>query len=259
MQGKQEAVLNRPAQADRWSWLPERGPRRLVFEMLLIVPAYALYQLVRGTVDGRTSEAFGRAAALIDIEQALGIFWEAELQGLILTWDIAVRLVNTIYVWGHLPVIIVIAFWLFIFHQQRYAVFRNAFFISGGIGLLLFWLLPTAPPRYFQYWGFVDTAVESGSYYIFQNPAFVNEFAAMPSLHFGWSLLAAAAVYLNLRAPYRYIALIMPVVTLAGIVLTGNHFFLDAVAGAAVAAIGLWLAFQLRRRLPERKPFTVLA
>jgi hypothetical protein len=210
-------------------------------------------------VSGRTAEAFHRATRLIDIEQAMGIFWEAELQSLILTWGFAVRFVNTVYVWGHLPLIILVAIWLLAFHRQRYPVFRNAFLISGGIGLVLFWLLPTAPPRFLQYWGFVDTAVKSGSYYIFQPPTFVNQYAAMPSLHFGWSLLAAAAIFANLRAPIRYLAFLLPVVNLAGVVLTANHFFLDAVAGGAVAMLGLWLAFQLRAHLPRYKPFSVLA
>ena len=227
--------------------------------MSIVLPAYVLYQLVRGTVDGRTPEAFQRAAKLVDIEQALGIFWEAELQSLILTWDVAVRAVNTVYVWGHLPFIILVAIWLFTFHRQRYSLFRNAFLISGAIGLVLFWLLPTAPPRFLQYWGFVDTAVETGSYYILQPPAFVNQYAAMPSLHFGWSLLAAAAIFANLRGRFRYLALVLPVISLAGVVLTANHYFLDAAAGAAVALAGLWLAMWLRARLPRYKPFTVLA
>jgi hypothetical protein len=81
----------------------------------------------------------------------------------------------------------------------------------------------------------------------------------MPSLHFGWSLLAAAAIFANLRAPFRYIALVMPVATLGGIVLTGNHFFLDAAAGGAVAGAALWIAIQLRAHLPRYKPFSVLA
>jgi membrane-associated phospholipid phosphatase len=64
---------------------------------------------------------------------------------------------------------------------------------------------------------------------------------------------------MNLRAPYRYVALVMPAFTLFGVVFTGNHFFLDAIAGAAVAAVAFWLALQLRRRLPDYKPFSVLA
>jgi len=242
-----------------WHWFPDRGIARTLFEVAIIVPAYFLYQLVRGTVDGRTAVAFHHASKVVDVEQAMGIFWEAELQSLIITQGIAVRLANTVYVWGHIPVLIGVAVWLFVCHRHRYPVFRNAFLISGGIGLFLFWLMPTAPPRYLQYWGFVDTAVRSGSYYIFQSPAFVNQYAAMPSMHFGWSLLAATAIFTNLRAPFRYLALLMPVATLGGIVLTANHFFLDAAAGAAVAMLGLWIASQLHTRLPRTKPFSVLA
>ncbi len=242
-----------------WWWLPEKGVARTILELLIIVPAYALYSLVRGIVDGRTQEAFGRATNVISIEQALHIYREAELQRWILTWSLGVKMVNFIYVWGHLPLLIGIAIWLFTCQRHRYPMFRNAFLISGAIGLLLFWLLPTAPPRYFQYWGFVDTAVESGSYYIFQSPSFVNQYAAMPSLHFGWSLLAAAALFTNVRSRLRYLALGLPVLTLAGVVLTANHFFLDAAAGAAVALLALWVAAQLHNRLPRQKPFNILA
>lgn len=245
--------------AGRWRWLPEGGIPRTLLEIGILIPCYFLYQAVRGTVSGRSAEAFQRAGRLIDVEQALGIFREAELQSLILTWDIAVRFVNFVYLWGHLPVIIVVAVWLFIFHRHRYSLFRNAFIISGGIGLLLFWLLPTAPPRFLPSWGFVDTVVYDGSYYILQSPAFVNQYAAIPSLHFGWSLLAAVAVFANLRGTYRYLVFLLPVLSLGGVVLTANHFFLDAVAGAAVALFGLLLAMIIRARLPRQRPFTVLA
>ena len=256
MLGRQVLARDR---SSPWWWLPERGLARSILEILVIVPAYALYQLVRGTVNDRVPEAVDRATKLVAIEQTLGIFREAELQSRILTWEIAVRIVNAVYVWGHLPLIIIIGIWLLAFHHQRYAMFRNAFPISGAIALALFWLIPTAPPRYLQYWGFVDTAVSSGSYYIFQPPAFVNQYAAMPSLHFGWGVLAAAAIFTSLQSRIRYVALLLPVVDLGGIVLTGNHFFLDAAAGGAVALLSLWIAVQLRSRLPRTKPFSVLA
>lgn len=254
MQREQEATLvARPLR-----WLPERGLPRTLFELLLIIPAYVLYELVRGTVDGRTAEAFHRASWLIDVERGLGIFWEAELQSLILTWDVGIRIANGVYVWGHLPVIIGVALWLLFFHRPRYALFRNAFLISGGIGLIFYWLLPTAPPRFLPAWGFVDTAVASGSYYFFQPPAFVNQYAAMPSLHFGWSLLVAVAIFSQVRSPLRYLAFLLPLASMVGIVLTANHFFLDAAAGAAVAMFGLWLAVQIRARLPQSVPYTIL-
>lgn len=257
MAGEEHAAPAEPRQ--RWSWVPEEGWARTLLEVLIIIPAYVLYELVRGTVNDRTSEAFGRASQLVHIEQAMGIFWERELQSLALTWDIVGRAANTMYVWGHLPVLIGVAIWLFVFHRHRYSLYRNAFLISGAIGLAVYWLLPTAPPRFLQYWGFVDTAVENGSYYIFQPPAFVNQYAAMPSLHFGWSLLAAVAIFGNLETRFRYVAFVLPLLMLGGIVFTANHFFLDAAAGAVVALLGLSIAVGLRVFLPRRSPFTILA
>ena len=256
MLGRQFLARDR---SNPWWWLPERGLARTLLEVLIIVPAYALYQLVRGTVHDRVPEAVDRATKLVAIEQTLGIFREAEFQSRIMTWEIAVRIVNTVYVWGHLPLIIIVGIWLLTFHHQRYALFRNAFLISGAIALVLFYLIPTAPPHYLQSWGFGDTAVSSGSDYIFQPPAFVNQYAAMPSLHFGWSLLASMAIFTTLQSRLRYLALLVPVATLGGVILTGNHFFLDVAAGAAVAMLALWIAMQLRSRLPRTKPFTILA
>jgi hypothetical protein len=242
-----------------WRWFPEHGIARTLMELLIVVPAYALYQFVRGLVDSDTASAFHRAATLVHVERALGIFWEAELQSLILTREVFVNLANTVYVWGHLPLIIMVAVWLYTCHRERYPLFRNAFLISGGIALIAFALAPTAPPRMLPHWGFVDTTVGDGSYYIFQPPALVNQYAAMPSMHFGWDLLAAVAIFTNLRTPWRYAALVMPAFTLFGVVFTANHFFLDAVAGAATGLFALWIAGQLRQRLPDYKPFSVLA
>src|ERR1700694_28221 len=96
-----------------WAWFPESGLARTVLELLIIIPAYALYSLVRGTVDGRASAAFSHAAKVIDAERALHIFWETQLQSFALTSGVLARLANTMYVWGHLPLIIGVAIWIF--------------------------------------------------------------------------------------------------------------------------------------------------
>jgi membrane-associated phospholipid phosphatase len=80
----------------------------------------------------------------------------------------------------------------------------------------------------------------------------------MPSLHFGWNVLVAAALVANLPGKWRYAALVMPAATGAAAVLSANHFFLDLAAGAVVALASLWLARWLRARLPRRPPFSVL-
>jgi hypothetical protein len=232
---------------------------RIFFEILFIVPAYAAYQFVRGNVGGDAGAAFDNARSLIAVERRLGIFHEAFLQQLILPKDWMVDFFNYIYIYGHLPVIIIVAVWLYTSHRDNYAFFRNAFLISGLIALIGFTAVPLAPPRYMPEFGFTDTIIHAKSYYILQSPKIVNQYAAMPSLHFGWDLLVAVAIFVNSRERWlRVAACIMPFFTLSGIVLTANHFFLDAVAGALVACAGLGIAWLLRRGIPRQAKLAFL-
>jgi hypothetical protein len=232
---------------------------RVVFEILFIVPAYTAYQFVRGNVGGDAGAAFDNASRLIHVERQLGIFHEAFLQQLILPKEWMVDLFNYVYIYGHLPVIIAVAIWLYVNHRHNYAFFRNAFLISGLIALIGFSLVPLAPPRYMFEFGFTDTIVNAKSYYVLQSPKIVNQYAAMPSLHFGWDLLVAAAISLNTGVRWlRRAAYLFPVLTLGGIVLTANHYFLDAAAGAAVAMLGLSAAWMLRRSISRDRLFSFL-
>ena len=226
---------------------------RLAAEIAFIVPAYTAYQFVRGAVHGKAGAAFDNASRLIHIEQRLGIFHEAFLQQLILPNSWMVDFFNYLYIWGHLPVLIAVAVWLYTRHRENYAMFRNAFLISGLIALIGFSTVPLAPPRYMPEFGFTDTIINAQSYYAFQNPKIVNQYAAMPSLHFGWDLLVAIAIGVNAsRRWMRYLAVFMPVVMLGGIVLTANHYFLDAAAGAFVACLGLTAAYVIRRGIARQ-------
>lgn len=245
-------ALGRP---NRLSSLFEKYWRHLA-EVLFIVPAYLAYHLVRGIVEGQGGEAFDNASRLIQIEKQLGIFHEAFLQQLILSREWLVDLFNYLYIWGHLPVIIGVAIWLYIRHRHNYSLFRNAFLVSGLIALVGFATVPLAPPRYMPEFGFTNTIADAQAYYVFQNPKVVNQYAAMPSLHFGWDLLVAIAIGWHVGwRPMKLLALILPLVMLSGIVLTANHYFLDAVAGGLVAVIGLAIALVVRRLLRRDAPF----
>ena len=155
------------ARPNRLQTFAEKNWRHLA-EVLLVVPAYVLYQFVRGAVHGRAGDAFDNAARVIRIEQRLGIFHEASLQQLILPKAWIVDFFNYLYIWGHLPVIIAVALWLYIRHRENYAVFRNAFLISGLIALIGFTTMPLAPPRFMPEFGFTDTIVHAlaGSYVV---------------------------------------------------------------------------------------------
>jgi hypothetical protein len=125
--------------------------------------------------------------------------------------------------------------------------------LTGMVGHLL---VPLAPPRMFPHLGFVDTAEVFGpASYGGSSPykGFANQFAAMPSLHFGWALVIAWAVLLATKSRWRYLVLLHPVITLAAIVLTANHFWLDAVAAMALfgVAVGVDWVIERRRRRKE--------
>jgi glycerophosphoryl diester phosphodiesterase/membrane-associated phospholipid phosphatase len=224
-------------------------------EAALVVLAYFAYFLVRGASEGRPSEATAHALDVIDAERALRLYHEERLQQAILDHQSLVDAANWAYIWGHWPLIAIVATWLFVARRPTYYTFRNAFLISGGIGLIVFALYPVAPPRLADS-GVVDTITEhSRSYRVFQPPALVNQYAAMPSLHFGWNLLIGIALFRTApRRAVRAFAVALPVVMWLSVVLTGNHFILDTIAGGLLALLCLAFAVGLANRQGQRAP-----
>jgi hypothetical protein len=238
---------------DRNGRMLGRGRSRvlpLLSEIVILVIAYIAYEAVRRLVAPESGEALGRAVNLIEVEQQLGIFFEPHLQGLIVDHHWLVTLFNWIYVWGYLPVISAAGLYLYMFRHDFYTRYRNAFLLSGAIGLVIFATLPVAPPRMFPEFGFVDTVhLNSGLYSSIQNTDLVNEFAAVPSFHFGWILLVALALMQSTRAlMVRIIAVLLPSAMLLAILFTANHFVLDALAGAVLVlgALGAVRLFESR-------------
>jgi membrane-associated phospholipid phosphatase len=129
---------------------------------------------------------------------------------------------------------------------------RNAMFLSGAIGFLFFALLPVAPPRLVDP-SLVDTVtLHSESYRALQPPGLTNQYAAFPSLHFGWNLLVGVAVWGATRnTALRLLSIVGPAAMGAAVVLTANHFVLDLAGGAAVVLLALWVA--RRRRHPVHR------
>jgi membrane-associated phospholipid phosphatase len=149
---------------------------------------------------------------------------------------------NWIYIWGHWPVITAVLFWLFLRHPAGYREVRNTMLLSGGIGLFVFALYPVAPPRLAGL-GLVDTVTEySTSYRVLQPPAFVNQYAAMPSLHVGWDLLMGIAMLTwSTHLVVRLLGIALPTLMALSVVLTANHYVIDAVAGIALVLACLWV------------------
>jgi membrane-associated phospholipid phosphatase len=215
----------------------------VVRELLLIGGAAVTYVGVRALTEGSVGAAVDHGLAIFRIERVLGIAWEHDLQAEMLPHAWLVDLANWIYIWGHWPVIAIAAVALFSFRRDRYRLLRNAVLISGAIGFLFFALLPTAPPRLVDV-GLVDTIVDqSSSYRALQPPSVTNQYAAMPSLHFGWNLLVGIVLFATTRSLLlRSFAVVMPVAMALSVVATANHWVLDVVVGGTVVLAGLLLA-----------------
>ena len=213
-------------------------------ELLLIGLALPIYYLVRGQVEERVGEAINRGVDVATLEQNLGIFWEVQLQRAILDYGWLVDGLNAFYLYGHLPLIGALAVWLYLWHRPQYLVMRNAFLVSGAIALVIYLNFPTAPPRllpeHFGF-GFADTIFDQ---YGHERPLtpnfFVNQYAAMPSMHFGWNMLVGLAIWLSTRNIFvRALAVLMPLAMFTDIILTANHYLLDPIMAIPVVALGL--------------------
>jgi hypothetical protein len=219
-------------------------------ELFLLASALPLYYLVRGITnsENHVNQAVSRGVDIINVEKSLGIFWEVSLQSWALHHDWLVSFLNAFYLYGHLPIIGALAVWMYFWHRPQYLVMRNAFLISGAIALIFYVNFPTAPPRLLPEslgYGFVDTILREYHQSRPDTPSwFVNEYAAFPSMHIGWNLLVGISIFLSTRnIGMRIFAVLMPFTMFCVIILTGNHYLLDAAAGVIVMLIGLGIAF----------------
>jgi len=216
---------------------------RLAAELLLVSVGFVAYFGVRGLTEGSETLAERNAGLVIRLERALHVFWEPALQQLALRNNALVTVASWIYIWGHWPVIFAVGAWLWCRQPSTYSVVRNAFLICGAIGLVIFAAFPVAPPRLTDL-SVVDTVtLHSHAYRVLQPPTFVNQYASVPSLHFGWDLLIGLALVQTAASrPLRVLGWMMPVLMALAVIVTANHYVLDILAGGVVALTGLFLA-----------------
>lgn len=247
-------------------WLPQFS-RRDIIEGAIIAAAFLLYFWVRGAVVDRPETAYWHARDILDLQRSMGLLWEDNGNEWTSDHHTFAQAMNLAYFYLHFPLIIVFGIWLYYFRRSQYTFVRDSFLASGAIALVIYWLYPVAPPRELPVLaqlyepnapgyvlGFTDTLKEYLGYaYDTQSTrAFVNPYAAMPSLHFGWDLLLGIAV-IRAFAGRAWgwllwpIGIALPVIQLFAITTTANHFWLDAVAGGVVALAGLAIAWALGR------------
>lgn len=223
---------------------------RDLFEIGLMALAFLLYFLVRGAVVNREALALHNADRIIDLERALGIFWEPRLQAIVLNRRPLIDLFNFIYFWFDFPLIVLVGFTLYFFRRHQYTVARDSLLLSGAIALVIYNLFPVMPPRLLPGGEFVGTIEKYNqlSYQAQSMHAFVNPYAAVPSLHFGWAMIIGGSIVFATRNwLVRAFGLLLPWAQLAAIVFTANHFIADAFVGLVVCLAGILLAAAMQR------------
>jgi hypothetical protein len=243
-------------------------PRGLRFwkELVYVLIFYGIYTVVRDT-QGQASvsekHAFHNAQRVIHVERLVWIFHEADIQRRFLSWHWLIRGLDVFYGSAHFIITAVALIWLFRKMPQRYPLWRNTLALTTALALVGFAFFPLMPPRLLQAHGypFVDTLHTIGGLWNFDSGTMQklsNQYAAMPSLHFAWSSWCVCVLWPGIRnRAGRVLLICYPLATLFCIVVTGNHYFLDAVGGAAVLAVGYALARAINQVLAARQVRTL--
>jgi hypothetical protein len=217
-------------------------PRLLsaVREVTLIGSVFLLYELGRNVVRHRAGLAFGDAASIVSLEKTLPLPSELGLQGLLLDSVPLTRAANVFYVSVHFPATIAFLVWMWVRRPQAYTWVRSVLVSVTMVALLLHVTFPLAPPRMLPHEGFVDTMAKYGpSAYGAGTESVTNQYAAMPSLHAAWAMFIGFSLVVVLKSAWRWLAVLHPVVTVLVVVATGNHYWLDVLAAAALVLLAL--------------------
>jgi hypothetical protein len=219
-----------------------RGTRRRAAarELAIFAAAYLTYFGVRAVTQGRADDAFRHASALVRFERSLGVSWEQDVQAVVVGSHLLTDAANAVYIYGHWPVLLVTGLLLYRYRREHYYLLRNACLLSGAVGLVIFALYPVAPPRLLAL-PLVDTVtLRAPGYRDVLPPSLVNEYAAMPSFHAGWIVLAGVVVFgASHNRAVRAFAVAIPVLMVFAVIATANHFVLDVIAGSAIALAAL--------------------
>ncbi|MGI5398760.1 phosphatase PAP2 family protein [Streptomyces sp. CA-135486] len=248
--------------------MPYTAPRhrpRWWTELPLIAVVYAAYSAGRLLARGDVTTAVDHGMAILRAEKALSLNAEHPLNRLFTKTPALGIPADFAYASLHYLVTPAILVWLFRRRPARYRAARTWLMLSTLLGLVGFTLLPTCPPRLLDAGqGFVDTMAQFSSYGWWGGEAsaprgmgsMTNQYAAMPSLHVGWALWCGVMLWRHGRTPLlKVLGVAYPLLTTLVVMGTANHYFLDAVAGAAVMCVGALLtrpAMRLADRVRAR-------
>ena len=221
-------------------------------EILAVIAFYFVYSTVRNTTEGGTVEAFHHAKEIIRFERLVGLYHEQTLQDWALHFKPLIIACNYFYGSLHFVVTIFAGVYLFRAYSDDYPLWRNTLAVSTALALIGFATFPLMPPRLLPAsYGYVDTLAKYPTFWSFNSGAvskISNQFAAMPSVHCAWAGWCALVLVPRVKhTSAKVLAAIYPLFTMTVIVLTANHYIVDAFGGFAALGIGYFVARRTTR------------
>ena len=219
-------------------------------QILIVLAAVQLYELGRRLIDPDWGAAMANARRVVEVERVLSLGWEQSVQNWFLELPDLVRAMNVFYFVGHFLLTALFFVWLYWRSRDGFRLYRDAFLVATFVAFLIHWQFPTAPPRLADV-GLLDTlrvlsGIDIGSD---ATESYYNPVAAVPSLHAGYALGVGMGLWqLGRRRVLRILGVVYPALVVLTVVVTGNHFVLDAIAGMAVLGLGFAAAAALGRR-----------
>jgi hypothetical protein len=232
-----------PGSGRRFSDRPARrsAARRALYEIALVVLLFLAYKAGRLAADGHVTVALANARDVWHLERVLHLPGEFALQQAALCHEWLIRAANCYYAYVHFPVTAACLIWIYVRRPERYLRTRRMLAWLTAAALIVHLVMPLAPPRMLTAVGMVDSGRLFGPA-VYGSPGtdtLTNQYAAMPSLHVGWALAVAVALIGATGGRGRWLWLAHPAVTLLVVVVTGNHYWLDAVVVATLLGVVL--------------------
>jgi membrane-associated phospholipid phosphatase len=217
----------------------------------ILVMVDAFYSLVRGLADGHRAQAIVHGQQVIDFERGIHTLFEPDLQAFFMPARWLIDVSNQLYLNAQFSIALGFLVWLYLFRNESYYFVRNMFVVAMGLALVGYTLYPTAPPRMFPEYGFIDTVVEFSR--VNHDSAlakiFINPYAAVPSMHCGFALMIGATGVAVCRSGFaKAFWVAWPIVIAWVVIVTGNHYWIDVVLGWAVAVTAALVAHRLLAR-----------
>ena len=233
-------------------------------QVSLFALAYLAYRLARGVAEGSANAAFAHARDLISLERGMHLFVEPSIQAWASGSHFVIVLASWLYVNAQGSVTIAALLYLYMRHNRNFYFVRNMFMLAMAIALVGYVVFPTAPPRFLPEWGFTDTVTSltpvNVSHTSASMSALFNPYAAVPSMHVAFALMIGwPLARLSRRRVVKALWLFYPFLMTFVIVVTANHFIVDALLGAMTAGASAYGATWLARARPTAWRFSAVS